>query len=78
MDERRKNVFTFTTERAFIRFFSTIMSEKEIKNFMDKEKARFVPRQDYSAHANKLQFLKKCENKLMRRLREALQKNKPQ
>lgn len=58
--------FSFTTMEALVTHFAQWMPHQYVYNLIEAEKEIFVVRKDVSLQETHLQFLKKCENALMR------------
>jgi hypothetical protein len=62
--------FAFTTMEGLVGHFSQWLPQQYVHSLIETEKEIFVVRRDCSLQETRLQFLKKCENALMRTLAE--------
>lgn len=69
LDERRTDRYTFTSLKALRNYFGTWLADEEIEELVENAKIGFVTRAGCSEEETHLQFLKKCEYKLVRLLR---------
>jgi hypothetical protein len=69
LDERRTSRYTFTTLKALKGYFRAWLAEEEIEELVENAKIGFTQRAGCSDEETRLQFLKKCEYKLVRLLR---------
>ena len=69
LDERRTNRYTFTSLKALRGYFGAWLAEDEIEDLVENAKIGFTHRAGCSEEETRLQFLKKCEYKLVRLLR---------
>ena len=60
--------FSFTTMEGLVAHFSQWLPPQYVHNLIETEKEVFVVRKEVSLQETRLQFLKKCENALMRTL----------
>ena len=60
--------FAFTTMEGLVGHFSLWLPNPYVCNLIENEKEIFVVRKECSLHETRLQFLKKCENSLLRSL----------
>lgn len=58
--------FSFTTLEGLMTHFSQWLPPLYVHNLIEAEKAVFVVRREVSLQETRLQFLKKCENALVR------------
>lgn len=71
--ENRTELYSFTSQKDIVNFFSDTFPKKHIRKIIKTQKEGFVPRPDTSKEVNKMQFLKKCEWELVRLAREKMQ-----
>ena len=70
--ERRRDSYSFESEKDLRAFFAQTIQKKEIKSIISKVKKKFVPRTNSSPAEAKLQLLKKCEVALVKKMRDGL------
>jgi hypothetical protein len=68
MQERRNPMYTFTSERDLVRFFSQTLGRREVLAILEQVKADFVGRKGVPEEEQHLQMLKKCEVALVRQV----------
>jgi hypothetical protein len=71
VEERRTDRYTFTSRKALDRYFSAWVDEEDIEEVVEAARIGFVVRQGCDEELTRLQFLKKCEYALVRRIRNA-------
>jgi hypothetical protein len=62
--------FSFTTMEGLVGHFAQWLPQQYVHSLIEMEKEIFVVRRECSLQETRLQFLKKCENALMRTLVE--------
>ena len=67
--------YTFTTQESLVAHFSRWFPAEWILSLIEAEKQIFVVRRECSLEETRLQFLKKCENSLMRWLTQPREAN---
>ena len=63
--------FSFITMEGLVAHFSQWLPRQYVHNLIEAEKEVFVVRRDVSLQETRLQFLKKCENSMVRILLES-------
>jgi hypothetical protein len=69
VEERRTDRYTFTSRKALDRYFSAWVDEDEIEEVVEAARIGFIVRKGCDEALTRLQFLKKCEYALVRRIR---------
>lgn len=67
--ERRTDRYTFTSRKALDRYFSAWLDKDEIEAIVESARTGFIVREGCGEELTRLQFLKKCEYALVRRIR---------
>lgn len=68
--ENRTDLYSFTSQKDIVKFFSDTFTKKYIRKIIKTQKEGFIPRPDTSKEINRMQFLKKCEWELIRLAKE--------
>jgi hypothetical protein len=74
MNDRRENSYTFASEKMLVEFFSRTLTQDEITAIFGSIRSNFIKRPSQSAREHTLQFLKKCETELIRRVHQDAEK----
>lgn len=69
VEERRTDRYTFTSRKSLDRYFSAWVDVDEIEEVVEAARIGFVVRNGCDEALTRLQFLKKCEYSLVRRIR---------
>lgn len=64
--EREEIKYTFTSQESLVSHFAQWFPQDWIRSLIEAEKEVFVVRRECSLEETRLQFLKKCENSLLR------------
>jgi len=75
MNEKRQNLYSFTSQRDLAAFFSGTLPKKVIKETIKSLRKSFIKRTNVSRTVNHLQFLKKCEYALVKLSKQAISKS---
>ncbi len=67
---REEVKYTFTSYESLMGHFTQWLQPEYVASAIDNEKSVFVVRKDVSLEETRLQFLKRCENQLIKTLRE--------
>lgn len=70
MFKRRNDVYIFESEKDLISFFSRWLSKKEIKDICTASKKNFVTRHGCTKKETFLQYLKRCEFNIVKKIRK--------
>lgn len=73
--EREEIRYTFTSQESLVGHFSQWFPQDWIVSLIEAEKEVFVVRRECSLEETRLQFLKKCENSLLRWLHQPREAN---
>lgn len=73
--EREEIKYVFTTQENLVAHFSQWFPKDWIRRLIEAEKEVFVVRRECSLEETRLQFLKKCENSLLRWMQQPPQAN---
>lgn len=68
--EREEIKYTFTNQESLVAHFAHWFPQDWILSLIEAEKEVFVVRRECSIEETRLQFLKKCENSLLRWLHQ--------
>ncbi|MFC1584019.1 hypothetical protein ACFL5V_00580 [Fibrobacterota bacterium] len=67
---KRNNLYAFSSLKGLKNYFRQFMSAAEIESEVTKAHEGFVTRQEASPKETQLQFIKKCEVRLLKKLRK--------
>lgn len=70
MLERRSSTYSFLTEKDMVSFFSNLLPKSKIENIIGISKKEFVIRNTSAEAETQLQFIRKCECKILRTIEE--------
>ena len=70
MEQKRSSRYTFKSMRDLKSFFSEIVPKSVIESIIKEAERDFRKREGASRHTNKLQFIKKCEWLINRKIKK--------
>ncbi len=70
MLQRRSNLYAFSSLNSVKKYFQQFFSAEAIENEVETAREGFITRRGSSEKETQLQFVKKCEFRLLRKVRE--------